>query len=153
MNKKYSKGSISGGILCLVFCIIFIGAAFSVFSGINDMGIMFGVIFVFFAIYMFVMAIITIKNGMKSKEVKTKGYKSFGTISKLEKIEHNDIDENGYSNVYYSYRIYFKYSLKSGEINQSEEQISQEEYDRLFEGEKIPILIYKGRAVIDFKKK
>ena len=90
-------------------------------------------------------------DGKKSLEVLKKGHQESGRILDLTETE---VTENNNGNVsrYMIYNLKFEYTDDFGNLCESQEQISQNIYEKLKQMTLVPILVYKERAVFDKKK-
>ena len=61
-------------------------------------------------------------------------------------------NNNGSVSRYTIYNLKFEYTDDNGNLCESQEQISQNVYDKLQERTLVPILVYKERAIFDKKR-
>ncbi|MDY2889835.1 MAG: hypothetical protein SOU19_09790 [Candidatus Caccosoma sp.] len=90
-------------------------------------------------------------DGKKSLDVTRNGHCETGRIIDLTETE---VTENNNGNVsrYIIYNLKFEYTDDFGNLCESQEQISQNVYEKLKQMTLVPILVYKERAVFDKKK-
>ena len=92
-----------------------------------------------------------IVDGKKSFEVARKGHSADGKITDLTETEVTE-NNNGSVSRYTIYNLKFEYTDDNGNLCESQEQISQNVYDKLQERTLVPILVYKERAIFDKKR-
>ncbi len=161
-RKKFNRGTMTGGIVRIAIAVVAIIIAIKVISsGISsqDPDDNFGSIFMcLIGGIMIVAAIGFIGNGIKmiidgkkSLEVAKNGHSENGKIIDLSATEVTE-NNNGCVSTYIIYNLKFEYTDDSGNLCESQEQISKNVYDKLQQMTLVPILVYKERAIFDKKR-
>ena len=161
-KKKFNRGTMTGGIVRIIIAVIAIIIAINVIaSGVkaDDSDEKFGTIFMcLIGGIMIIAAIGFIGNGIKmiidgkkSLDVTRNGHCETGKIIDLTETEVTE-NNNGSVSRYMIYNLKFEYTDDFGNLCESQEQISQNIYEKLKQMTLIPILVYKERAVFDKKK-
>lgn len=160
-KKKFNRGTMTGGIVRIIIsCIgMFVGSivlksAIKSWDAEDASGNIFmcfiaGIIFIA-GIAFIINGIKMVIDGEKSLEVVKKGHSEQGRILDLVATEVTETN-NGCVSHYTIYTLKFEYTDDNGNLCESEEQISQNAYDKLQKRKLVPILVYKERAVFDRK--
>ncbi len=161
-KKKFNRGTMTGGIVRIAIAVVAIIIAINVIASsikADDSDDKFGTIFMcLIGGIMLIAAIGFIGNGIKmiidgkkSLDVTRNGHCETGRIIDLTETE---VTENNNGNVsrYIIYNLKFEYTDDFGNLCESQEQISQNVYEKLKQMTLVPILVYKERAVFDKKK-
>ena len=90
-------------------------------------------------------------NGKKSLEVLHKGHAESGRILDLTATEVTE-NNNGCVSHYMIYNLKFEYTDDEGKLCESQEQVSERNYNKLQEMQLVPILVYGERAIFDRKR-
>ena len=90
-------------------------------------------------------------DGKKSFDVARKGHSETGRITDLSETEVTE-NNNGCVSHYTIYQLKFEYTDDSGNLCESQEQISQKVYEILQHMTLVPVLVYGERAVFDKKR-
>lgn len=155
-KKNFNRGTMVGGIVRIVIALIAVLIAITVISsGIKsyDPEDKFGTIFMCLIGGIMIIAAIgfigngakMIIDGKKSLEVAHKGHSENGAT---EVTENN----NGCVSNYTIYNLKFEYTDDSGNLCESQEQVSQKIYEKLKQMTLVPILVYGERAIFDKKR-
>ena len=161
-KKKFNRGTMIGGIVRIVIALIAVLIAITVISsGIKsyDPEDKFGTIFMCLIGGIMIIAAIgfigngakMIIDGKKSLEVSHKGHSENGRITDLTETEVTE-NNNGCVSNYTIYNLKFEYTDDSGNLCESQEQVSQKIYEKLQQMTLVPILVYGERAVFDKKR-
>ena len=161
-KKKFERGTVIGGVVRIVIALIAVFIAVKVIaSGVgsddpdDSSGSLFmcliGGIMIVAAIGFICNGVKMIIDGKKSFEVTRKGRPESGRILDLSETEVTE-NHNGSVSRYTIYNLKFEYTSDSGNLCESQEQISRAVYENLQSATLVPILVYKERAVFDKKK-
>jgi len=161
-KKKFNRGTMVGGIVRIVIALIAVLIAITVISsGIKsyDPEDKFGTIFMCLIGGIMIIAAIgfigngakMIIDGKKSLEVAHKGHSENGRITDLTETEVTE-NNNGCVSNYTIYNLKFEYTDDSGNLCESQEQVSQKIYEKLQQMTLVPILVYGERAIFDKKR-
>lgn len=159
-KKQFNRGTMTGGIVRIVIAFIAAAIAATVIStaiGSHDpddgagslifMCIIGGIMLVA-SVGFVINGIKMIIDGRKSFIVARKGHPESGRITDLSETEVTE-NHNGCVSRYTIYNLKFEYTDDSGNLCESEEQISRAAYDTLGEMTLVPILVYGERAIFD----
>ena len=161
-RKHYSRGTMIGGVVRIIVALITMAiAGFVVASGIRmkTEETTFAVMFMCFVGGIIMIAslcfigggIKMIIDGKKSFEVARKGRAGNGRILDLSETQVTE-RHNGCVSHYTIYNLKFEYTDDSGNLCESEEQVSQSIYEKLRRVTLVPILVYRERAIFDKKR-
>lgn len=161
-KKKFNRGTMTGGIVRIIIAVIAIIIAINIIVPsikVDDSDDKFGTIFMcLIGGIMIIAAIGFIGNGIKmiidgkkSLDVTRNGHCETGRIIDLTETEVTE-NNNGSVSRYTIYNLKFEYTDDFGNLCESQEQISQNIYEKLKQMTLVPILVYKERAVFDKKK-
>lgn len=161
-KKKFNRGTMIGGIVRIVIALIAVLIAIIVISsGIKsyDPEDKFGTIFMCLIGGIMIIAAIgfigngakMIIDGKKSFDVARKGHSESGRITDLTETEVTE-NNNGCVSNYTIYNLKFEYTDDSGNLCESQEQVSQKIYEKLQQMTLVPILVYGERAIFDKKR-
>ncbi len=161
-KKKFNRGTMVGGIVRIAIAFVAIAIAVAVIvSGANSydpedgFGTVFmciiGGIMIVAAIGFICNGVKMIIDGKKSFEVARKGHSENGRITDLSETEVTE-NNNGCVSHYTIYNLKFEYTDDSGNLCESEEQISLNVYEKLQQMTLVPILVYGERAIFDRKR-
>ncbi len=161
-KKKFNRGTMTGGIVRIIIAVIAIIIAINIIVPsikVDDSDDKFGTIFMcLIGGIMIIAAIGFIGNGIKmiidgkkSLDVTRNGHCETGRIIDLTETEVTE-NNNGSVSRYMIYNLKFEYTDDFGNLCESQEQISQNIYEKLKQMTLVPILVYKERAVFDKKK-
>ena len=161
-KKNFNRGTMVGGIVRIVIALIAVLIAINVISsGIKsyDPEDKFGTIFMCLIGGIMIIAAIgfigngakMIIDGKKSLEVAHKGHSENGRITDLTETEVTE-NNNGCVSNYTIYNLKFEYTDDSGNLCESQEQVSQKIYEKLQQMKLVPILVYGERAIFDKKR-
>ena len=159
-KKQFNRGTMTGGIVRIVIAFVAAAIAATVIStaiGSHDPedgagGVIFmciiGGIMLVASVGFVINGIKMIIDGRKSFIVARKGHPESGRITNLSETEVTE-NHNGCVSRYTIYNLKFEYTDDSGNLCESEEQISRAAYDALGEMTLVPILVYGERAIFD----
>lgn len=161
-RKKFNRGTMVGGIVRIAIALIAVTiAVFVISSGINsyDPEDKFGTVFmcliggimIIAAIGFIFNGIKMVIDGKKSLDVARNGHSENGKIIDLTETEVTE-NNNGCVSRYTIYNLKFEYTDDFGNLCESQEQISQNVYEKLQQMTLVPILVYGERAIFDKKK-
>ena len=158
-KKKFNRGTITGGIVRIAIALVAIAIAATVISsGIDsyDPEDKFGTVFMCIIGGIMIIAALgfigngvkMIMDGKKSLDVARKGHSENGRITDLTETEVTE-NNNGCVSHYTIYNLKFEYTDDSGNLCESQEQISLNVYEKLQQLTLVPILVYGERAIFD----
>ena len=159
-RKKFERGTMVGGIVRIVIALIAVIIAANVIaSGVKNHDPdddKFGVVFMYLIGGIMIVAaagflcngVKMIIDGKKSLDVARKGHAETGKILDLSETEVTE-NHNGCVSRYTIYNLKFEYTDDSGNLCESEEQISRAAYETLGGMALVPILVYGERAIFD----
>ena len=161
-KKKFNRGTMTGGVARIVIALIAVTIAVIVIcSGIDshDSDDKFGTVFMcLIGGIMIIAAIGFIGSGIKmiidgknSFIVARKGHSENGRITDLSETEVTE-NNNGCVSRYTIYNLKFEYTDDFGNLCESQEQISQNVYEKLQQLTLVPVLVYGERAIFDKKR-
>lgn len=161
-RKKFNRGTIKGGLIRIIISVVAIIIAVIVLTTAlkswdpenNGGGIFMCVIssIMFIAGLSFILdGVLMIINGKKSLEVLHKGHAESGRILDLTATEVTETN-NGCVSHYMVYNLKFEYTDDEGKLCESQEQVSEKNYNKLQEMQLVPILVYGERAIFDRKR-
>ena len=161
-KKNFNRGTMGGGIARIIIALVAAVIAVTVIcSGIKsyDPEDKFGTVFMCLIGGIMIVASIgfvcngvkMIIDGKKSFEVSRKGHSENGRITDLSETEVTE-NNNGCVSNYTIYNLKFEYTDDSGNLCESQEQISQNVYEKLQQMTLVPILVYGERAIFDKKR-
>jgi len=161
-KKKFNRGTMTGGVVRIIIALIAMAIAITVIvSGIGsyDPEDKFGTVFMCLIGGIMIIAglgficngIKMIIDGKKSFDVARKGHSENGRITDLTETEVTE-NNNGCVSHYTIYNLKFEYTDESGNLCESQEQISQKIYEKLQQMTLVPILVYGERAIFDKKR-
>ena len=161
-KKKFNRGTMTGGVVRIIIALIAMAIAITVIvSGIGsyDPEDKFGTVFMCLIGGIMIIAglgficngIKMIIDGKKSFDVARKGHSENGRITDLTETEVTE-NNNGCVSRYTIYNLKFEYTDESGNLCESQEQISQKIYEKLQQMTLVPILVYGERAIFDKKR-
>ena len=161
-KKKFNRGTMTGGIVRIIIAVIAIIIAINIIVPsikVDDSDDKFGTIFMcLIGGIMIIAAIGFIGNGIKmiidgkkSLDVTRNGHCETGRIIDLTETEVTE-NNNGSVSRYMIYNLKFEYTDDFGNLCESQEQISQNIYEKLKQMTLVPILVYKERAIFDKKR-
>ena len=161
-KKKFNRGTMTGGVVRIIIALIAMAIAITVIvSGIGsyDPEDKFGTVFMCLIGGIMIIAglgficngIKMIIDGKKSFDVARKGHSENGIITDLTETEVTE-NNNGCVSRYTIYNLKFEYTDESGNLCESQEQISQKIYEKLQQMTLVPILVYGERAIFDKKR-
>lgn len=161
-KKKFNRGTMTGGVVRIIIALIAMAIAITVIvSGIGsyDPEDKFGTVFMCLIGGIMIIAglgficngIKMIIDGKKSLDVARKGHSENGRITDLTETEVTE-NNNGCVSHYTIYNLKFEYTDESGNLCESQEQISQKIYEKLQQMTLVPILVYGERAIFDKKR-
>ncbi len=159
-KKQFKRGTMTGGIVRIVIALVAAAIAVTVIStgiGSHDPedgagGVVFmciiGGIMLVASVSFIINGIKMIIDGRKSFIVARKGHPESGRITGLTETEVTE-NNNGCVSRYTIYNLKFEYTDDSGNLCESEEQISRAAYETLGGMALVPILVYGERAIFD----
>ena len=161
-KKNFNRGTMGGGIARIIIALVAAIIAVTVIcSGIKsyDPEDKFGTVFMCLIGGIMIVASLgficngvkMILDGKKSFEVSRKGHSENGRITDLSETEVTE-NNNGCVSNYTIYNMKFEYTDDSGNLCESQEQISQNVYEKLRQIALVPILVYGERAIFDKKR-
>ena len=159
-KKQFKRGTMTGGIVRIVIALVAAAIAVTVISsgieshdpedgagGVIVMCIIGGIMLVA-SVSFIINGIKMIIDGRKSFIVARKGHPESGRITGLTETEVTE-NNNGCVSRYTIYNLKFEYTDDSGNLCESEEQISRAAYETLGGMALVPILVYGERAIFD----
>ena len=157
-KKKFNRGTMVGGIVRIVIAliaIIVISSGIKSYDPEDKLGTIFmcliGGIMIIAAIGFIGNGAKMIIDGKKSLEVARKGHSKNDRITDLTETEVTE-NNNGCVSNYTIYNLKFEYTDDSGNLCESQEQVSQKIYEKLQQMTLVPILVYGERAIFDKKR-